>query len=97
MPRLLILSLLLPVLTACSSAPKLPEACDLKPESGQCRASLMRYYLDDRTGTCKGFIWGGCNGVVPFETLESCHAQCMPGKPLPPMPVVKNPVPPATP
>lgn len=74
----------LPVLTACSSANKLPAAClDNKPESGRCRAAFTRYWFDERAGTCKAFIWGGCGGTVPFETLEACHAQCMPGQPLP--------------
>ncbi|MBA4146415.1 MAG: proteinase inhibitor I4 serpin, partial [Cytophaga sp.] len=25
---------------------------------------------------CKEFIWGGCGGVVPFETLEECKGGC---------------------
>ena len=66
----------------CNSTP-LPDACYLKPESGKCRASIMRWSFDKGAGTCKAFVWGGCDGVVPFETLESCHAQCMPGQPLP--------------
>lgn len=79
---LFVLLLSLPLMHACSSN-KLPESCGLKPESGKCRASLTRWYLDERTGVCKPFIWGGCDGVAPFETLESCHAQCMPGQELP--------------
>lgn len=75
---LTLLCLSLASLAACGG-PRLPETCYLKPESGQCRASIPRWYLDDRTRTCKAFIWGGCGGVAPFETLESCTAQCMPG------------------
>jgi len=22
------------------------------------------------------FIWGGCGGVVPFETMEECNNEC---------------------
>jgi len=67
------------MLGACSGR-NLPETCYLKPESGSCRASFTRWYLDDRTGICKAFIWGGCGGVAPFETQADCAAQCMPGK-----------------
>lgn len=63
----------------CSHQPALPEACAQKPESGRCRASITRYYFDDRVGECRAFIWGGCDGVAPFETLEDCNAQCRPG------------------
>lgn len=81
----------LPALTACSSADKLPAAClDNKPESGRCRAAFTRYWFDERAGTCKAFIWGGCGGTVPFETLEDCHAQCMPGQPLPELDAAKK-------
>ncbi|MFZ5724126.1 MAG: BPTI/Kunitz domain-containing protein [Pseudomonadota bacterium] len=72
------------LLPACAAGPSLPEACSVLPESGRCRAAITRWWFDERAGTCKAFIWGGCGGSVPFETLESCHAQCMPGRPLPP-------------
>lgn len=85
LPLLLALSVL-PALSACSSAPALPAACHAKPESGRCKASIMRYWYDDRVGTCKAFIWGGCGGSAPFEKLEDCHAQCMAGQPLPEQP-----------
>lgn len=67
------------LMTSCSGK-RLPETCYLQPESGTCRASFTRWYLDDRTGVCKAFIWGGCGGVAPFETQQDCAAQCMPGQ-----------------
>lgn len=70
-------------LPACSSGPSLPAACEQPPESGRCRAAHTRWWFDERGGTCKAFIWGGCDGSVPFETLEACQAQCLPGQPLP--------------
>lgn len=79
---LLLFACLLP-LGACSQKPALPAACDLKPESGKCRAAIGRYYFDPRRGECRVFIWGGCEGVAPFETFEDCHAQCRPGVPSP--------------
>ncbi|EKF75521.1 proteinase inhibitor I2 Kunitz metazoa [Alcanivorax hongdengensis A-11-3] len=65
------------LLAACQSAPdELPDACYQKPESGMCRAAFQRYYYDEDTGTCKSFIWGGCKGSVPFETLDDCTRSC---------------------
>ena len=51
------------------------ERCRLSPEVGPCKAAFVRYYYDRPEGLCKSFVWGGCNGVVPFETLEQCQ-QC---------------------
>jgi hypothetical protein len=64
------------LLAACQSTPALPPACELKPESGRCRAAIERYWFDTASGTCRAFIWGGCDGVVPFDTLESCQQTC---------------------
>lgn len=47
--------------------------CDLVPDPGMCKAYMPRYYYDKKEGKCKEFIWGGCNGVVPFMTLEACE------------------------
>ncbi|MBN1599923.1 MAG: BPTI/Kunitz domain-containing protein [Bacteroidales bacterium] len=48
------------------------EECFLEPDPGPCYAYIPRYYFNQETGECTMFIWGGCNGVVPFETLEEC-------------------------
>ena len=53
-----------PIVTDCN--------CDLKPDKGNCRAVITKYYFDKEDGECKEFIWGGCHGAVPFETLEEC-------------------------
>lgn len=47
--------------------------CSLKPERGPCKAMFERYYYDPVSKTCKLFFWGGCGGVVPFETEEECR------------------------
>jgi len=47
--------------------------CDLAPDPGPCRAAMVKYYFDKPSGTCKEFIYGGCQGVVPFETKEDCE------------------------
>ena len=48
--------------------------CELLPDSGPCFAAFRRYYYNQDTKECEEFIWGGCNGVVPFDTLEECKA-----------------------
>ena len=54
----------------------LPDACQQPPESGMCKAAFQRYYYDADTGSCQAFIWGGCKGSVPFETLDACTQAC---------------------
>ncbi len=51
---------------------ELPSACQLEPDPGECFAAIPRYYFDKEEQKCKEFTWGGCNGVVPFETMEAC-------------------------
>jgi hypothetical protein len=50
-----------------------PSNCDLAPDPGPCRAAIVKYYSDKQSGTCQEFIYGGCQGVVPFETKEECE------------------------
>jgi len=50
--------------------------CRVKPDPGPCKAAMERYYFDPKTNTCKMFFWGGCNGTVPFETMEECSKMC---------------------
>ena len=51
-------------------------SCELKPDAGLCKAYMPRYYFDQASNTCQEFIWGGCEGTVPFETMERCTQQC---------------------
>lgn len=46
--------------------------CLLDPDPGPCEAAIPAWYFDQETGGCSMFFWGGCDGVVPFETLEDC-------------------------
>jgi hypothetical protein len=48
-------------------------ACDLEPDPGPCFAAFRKYYFDKEEQQCKEFIWGGCDGIVPFDTLEDCR------------------------
>jgi hypothetical protein len=53
--------------------------CQLEPDSGVCLAYMPRYYYDKTEKRCKQFIYGGCGGTVPFETLAQCQ-ECECGK-----------------
>lgn len=59
---------------SCVSA---PAACKLLPEPGPCFAAIPKFYFDQEDQECKEFTWGGCEGVVPFDTFEACQeCQC---------------------
>jgi hypothetical protein len=51
--------------------------CSLEPETGMCMAAFPRYYYDKEEKECKEFTWGGCGGVVPFDSLEECKSACV--------------------
>lgn len=54
-----------------------PTACELLPDPGPCFAAIPKFYFDLEAQECKEFIWGGCGGVVPFDTFEACQeCQC---------------------
>ncbi len=50
--------------------------CQQKPDSGQCRAAFQRFYFDQTTQQCQVFLWGGCKGSVPFDSLSECQKIC---------------------
>jgi hypothetical protein len=54
-------------------------SCLVKPEPGPCRAAKQAYFYDYRTDSCRQFLWGGCQGRVPFGTLEQCLRMCKGG------------------
>ena len=56
----------------------LPETCHLKPAGGRCKGNFDAYYFDAAAGACKWFSYGGCGGVVPFQTKEDCEKSCLP-------------------
>jgi hypothetical protein len=56
----------------CGHKPILHAGCGLEPNSGPCDALFKKYYYDKTEKRCKEFTWGGCEGVVPFETMEAC-------------------------
>jgi len=52
------------------------DRCELEPDAGLCLAAIPKYYYDKTEKKCKQFIWGGCDGVVPFNTMKECEKQC---------------------
>ncbi len=58
----------------CKKSNTMPSNCSLEPQSGGCYANIPKYYFDREEGKCKQFIWGGCGGVVPFDSMEECDA-----------------------
>ncbi|MBK8669412.1 MAG: hypothetical protein IPN89_08050 [Saprospiraceae bacterium] len=74
MKTILAVLILFFVNTGCYKAVNDP-MCTLKPDSGPCKASIKNIILT-RLPKMYGFTWGGCKGVVPFETLEACNQKC---------------------
>ena len=50
--------------------------CYSTPDAGMCKAAITKYYFDWETNSCKPFVWGGCGGTVPFDTVELCQGLC---------------------
>ncbi len=59
----------------------IPAECRKKPDPGFCKGRFEAYYFDEQSHSCKPFFWGGCQGVVPFDTLEECEKSCKPRLP----------------
>ena len=55
---------------------QLDSLCLLQPDPGLCKAAFTKYYYDREAQDCKSFVWGGCDGTVPFHTLEVCRNTC---------------------
>ena len=77
--RNLLLSIFVFTYISCCDKTDMPltvceEHCALEPQVGPCNAAIPKYYFDKTEKKCKAFIWGGCAGVVPFETLEECES-----------------------
>ena len=64
------------LLINCDKDDPLDESCSLVPDPGLCQAAFPRYFYNSETEKCTQFLWGGCGGVVPFETLAECKKAC---------------------
>ena len=54
----------------------IPEECLLEPDSGPCFGYVPMYYYNQDTQSCEMFIYGGCMGLVPFQSLLECQNLC---------------------
>jgi len=60
-----------------SSGPSSEARCKLAQETGPCRAAFQKFHFDSESGTCKEFIYGGCDGNDNrFDSIEECHKAC---------------------
>jgi len=50
------------------------DPCTLSPDPGPCMAAVPKYYFNQESQQCTMFTWGGCAGIVPFNTLSECEA-----------------------
>lgn len=80
MKKLLLISVILIQLLsviACKRNCAKSNRCDLKPDPGNCQAAIPKYYYNKWKNKAEQFVWGGCGGVVPFDTKEECEMQCV--------------------
>jgi hypothetical protein len=55
--------------------------CFLDPEPGSCEASKKQWYFEPKSGQCKQFIYGGCEGNQNnFKTKALCEKDCIGNK-----------------
>ncbi len=47
--------------------------CKASPEVGMCKGAITKFFFNPDTKACEEFLWGGCSGVVPFESLKACE------------------------
>ena len=48
--------------------------CSLIPDPGNCESYIPKYFYNQNTKRCEEFIWGGCGGTVPFDSMKECKA-----------------------
>ena len=72
--KVIVLSVLLVSFFIFSGCNKNPGS--VEPVRGPCDGLIYRYYFDQESQSCKEFLWGGCGGVVPFETMHECVVTC---------------------
>jgi len=65
---------LLLIFTLISTIALSQNPCTQIPDSGMCLAAIPKYYFDQSTQQCTMFVWGGCGGVVPFDSMDECEA-----------------------
>ena len=69
----MLLFIFIPYLSFCQIV---TEDCNSIPDPGVCFAAFEIYYFNQETNQCEESIWGGCDGLVPFWSLEQCQNNC---------------------
>ena len=54
----------------------LPDQCYLAPDSGNCEGAFPSFYYNLENNSCEQTAWGGCGGIIPFQTLDECINTC---------------------
>ena len=70
----LLLLLIIPFLSFGQIIPTLD--CNSIPNPGICDGYFPTFYFNQINSQCEESYWGGCEGVVPFWTLEDCQNSC---------------------
>ncbi|XP_055343468.1 papilin-like [Paramacrobiotus metropolitanus] len=53
------------------------KGCSVKPQRGNCRSALIRWYFDVATQRCSEFVYSGCNGNENnYPSQQECQARC---------------------
>ncbi|GFR84156.1 Kunitz-type serine protease inhibitor 87 [Elysia marginata] len=67
----------MPTSNGYSLTQKSADFCGLKFLTGPCKGLFWRYYFNAADGTCKQFMYGGCQGNQNnFRTPEECMKTC---------------------
>lgn len=54
-----------------------PDFCLEPPYTGPCKARMIRYFYNARSGFCETFIYGGCKAKRNnFKSEEDCMRTC---------------------
>ncbi|XP_046402802.1 LOW QUALITY PROTEIN: papilin [Ischnura elegans] len=56
---------------------RVTDICALPKDMGPCPGSLLRWYYDSTTESCKQFLYGGCQGNPNrFRSEDECRSSC---------------------
>ena len=50
--------------------------CMNAPDPGPCKGAIPGFYYDYPSDSCRRFIYGGCGGQRPFDSMEACIKAC---------------------
>lgn len=63
--------------TARERPPAADARCAQRPEPGPCKGLFHKFYYDPARNACRSFIYGGCQGAVPFDDQQACEQACL--------------------